>query len=181
MDLKQKYLKKIIPEMKTIFGYKNNHAVPKIKKITVNIGLNRARAEKDAKYIETVNETILEITGQQPVKNFAKKSIAGFKIRDTHIVGLSTVLRGNKMYDFLGKLINITLPRTRDFRGIPLKSVDREGNLSIGIKEQVVFPEIDPEKIERTHGLEVVITTNAKNQEKGLQLFKLFGFPFREI
>lgn len=180
MDLKQKYLKEIIPAMKSSFGYKNNYAVPQIKKITLNVGLSRNITEKDSKYIDVVLETISEITGQQPVKNYAKKSIAGFKIRTSNIVGVSTILRSAKMYDFLEKLINIALPRIRDFRGISAQSVDKNGNLSIGFKEQIVFPEINPEKIQRVHGLQVVITTNAKNQEQGLELFKLFGFPFKE-
>lgn len=180
MTLKQKYQKQIIPAMQKTFGYKNKFAVPRIEKITINVGLSRARTEKNPKYIEMVTQTISQIAGQKPVKNFAKKSIAGFKIRTSTIVGLSTVLRSVKMYDFLEKLINIALPRVRDFRGLVLKSVDKNGNLSIGIKEQIVFPEINPENIQTIHGLQVVITTTAKGYEEGLELLKLFGFPFRE-
>lgn len=180
MKLRQKYLKQIVPELMTQLGYKNRFAVPKINKITVNVGLNRNITEKNPKYTELVAQTIEQITGQRPVKNMAKKSIAGFKIRTSTIVGISTTLRSSKMYDFLEKLINIALPRVRDFRGIRQKSIDKNGNLSIGFKEQMVFPEIDPENMGRIHGLQVVITTTAKTQEEGLQLFKLFGFPFRE-
>lgn len=179
MSLKQKYQKQIIPEMKKRLGYKNSQAVPKIKKITVNVGINRNITEKDHKYIEIVAGTISEITGQKPVLNMAKKSIAGFKIRASTTVGASVILRSAKMYDFFEKLINIALPRIRDFRGIPLKSVDKNGNLSIGFREQTVFPEINPEKMERIHGLQVVITTTAKSREAGIELFKLFGIPFR--
>jgi len=179
MNLKKKYLKEIIPEMQAKFGYKNKFMVPKIDKITINVGLNRAKVEKDRNYLKIVSKTISQITGQQPVQHFAKKSIAGFKIRTTTIVGLSTVLRSTRMYDFLERLINISLPRIRDFRGIRPESVDKKGNLTIGIKEHIIFPEIDPEKIQRIHGLQIVISTTAKTQEQGLQLFKLLGFPFR--
>ena len=176
-SIKEKYVKEIIPAMKKKFGYKNILAVPKVTKITVNVGINRAKSGKDPKYVEIVEKTISEITGQRPVKNLAKKSIAGFKIRKGFVVGVSTVLRSHKMYDFLNKLINVSLPRIRDFRGILKKSIDQGGNLSIGIKEQIVFPEISPEKVERLHGLQIVITTNAPNHEQGVELFKLMGFP----
>lgn len=181
MNLKQKYFKKIVPKLQQIFNYKNKHAVPRIKKLVVNVGINRSIAEKNPKYIDIIVNTLSDITGQQPVKNYAKNSIAGFKIRTSTIVGVSTILRGYKMYDFLNKLIDIALPRIRDFRGIPIKSIDKKGNLSIGIKEQVVFPEIDSEHMQRTHGLQVVITTtNVKNKQEGLELFKLLGFPFKQ-
>jgi len=178
-SLREKYKKEIVPVMKEKFGYKNILAVPKIIKVTINIGINRAKSEKDSQYVKIVEGTVSEITGQRPVKNLAKKSIAGFKIREGFVVGISTVLRSHKMYDFLTKLINISLPRIRDFRGIPEKSVDQRGNLSIGIKEQIVFPEISPEKAERLHNLQIVITTNTPNHEQGVELFKLMGFPFK--
>jgi len=176
-SLKKKYIKEIIPAMKEKFGYQNILAIPKITKITVNVGINRAKSEKNSQYVEIVERTISEITGQRPVKNLAKKSIAGFKIREGFVVGISTVLHSHKMYDFLTKLINVSLPRIRDFRGIPEKSIDQRGNLSIGIKEQIVFPEISPEKAERLHSLQIVITTDAPNHEQGVELFKLMGFP----
>lgn len=179
MTLREKYKKEIVPKMQEKFGYKNKHAVPKIEKVMVNVGINRSIAEKNPKYADLVVQTIQSITGQKPVANLARKSIAGFKIRTSTIVGASTVLRSLKMYDFLEKLINVALPRIRDFRGLSKKSIDSNGNLSIGIKEQAVFPEINPENIEKVHGLQVVITTTAKTQEEGLELFKLFGFPFR--
>ncbi len=166
--------------MRERFGYTNDLAIPKIEKITVNTGLSRSLTEKNPKYVEIAAKTISRITGQQPIKNSAKKSIAGFKIREGAIIGVSTILRGSNMYDFMEKLINITLPRVRDFRGLLEKSVDKQGNLSIGFREQIVFPEIIPENVEKTHGLQVVITTTAKSREEGLELFKLFGLPFRK-
>lgn len=178
MNLKQIYLKKIVPELIKQFGYQNRLAVPRVEKIVVNVGLSRGITEKNSKYIDSVIKTIAKITGQQPVKNAAKKSIAGFKIRQGMPVGVSTILRGPRMYDFMEKLINIALPRVRDFRGLKKQSVDQQGNLSIGFKEQIVFPEIAPENVERTHGLQAVITTTAKNHKEGLELFKLFGFLF---
>ncbi|MDA2935649.1 50S ribosomal protein L5 [Patescibacteria group bacterium AH-259-L05] len=180
MSLRQTYQKEIIPAMQKKFGYTNALAVPKIEKVTVNVGINRSMSEKNPKYIDLVIQTIQNITGQKPVTKRARKSIAGFKIRNTTVVGVNTVLRASKMYDFLEKLINVTLPRIRDFRGLLRKSVDANGNLSIGFKEQIMFPEINPENVVRTHGLQVVITTTAKTREEAIELFKLFGVPFRE-
>ncbi len=180
MILKKKYLKEVVPAMKVKFGYKNDRIVPKIEKVTVNIGLSRTITEKNPKYAEIAGETIVKITGQRPVRNLARKSIAGFKVRQGMLVGLSVTLRSAKMYDFLEKLIRVALPRTRDFRGIPLKSVDGQGNLSIGFKEQIVFPEITPENVQKSHGFQVVITTSTRDREKGLTLLELIGFPFRK-
>ncbi|MDD4996248.1 MAG: 50S ribosomal protein L5 [Patescibacteria group bacterium] len=179
MNLKEHYFKKVIPKLTEIFEYKNKHAIPKIDKVIVNVGLNRAMTEKDQKYIDLVMETISKITGQRPVVNLSKKSIAGFKIREGIPVGMHTTLRGQKMYDFMGKLINIALARIRDFRGLDQRNIDQKGNLSIGLREQTIFPEILQESIEKTHGLQVVITTTAKRREEAIELFKLLGFPFR--
>jgi len=179
MNLKQKYQKEVIPQMKAKFGYSNDLAVPKIKKVTVNVGLSRAITEKDPKYIDSVKESLTKITGQKPIETLARKSISGFKIRKGLTVGLMVTLRGNRMYDFLDKLINVALPRTRDFRGLSPNSVDKSGNLSIGIREHLVFPEIKPEDVQKTHGLQVTITTTARDHERGLELFKLLGFPFK--
>ncbi len=180
MDLKQIYLKKVVPELIKKFNYQNKMAVPKIEKVVVNSGLSRGTTEKNSKYVDMVTKTVAQITGQQPVKNLAKKSIAGFKIREGMPVGISTTLRGPKMYDFIDKLVNIALPRIRDFRGLKRQSIDQQGNLSIGLKEQVVFPEINQESLEATHGLQVVITTTTQSKEKALELFRLLGFPFRK-
>ncbi len=180
MNLKQYYLKQVVPELIKRFGYKNKYTVPKIEKVVINVGLNRAMTEKDSKYTDLVVETISKISGQRPVVNLAKKSIAGFKIREGIPVGAHTTLRRVKMYDFMEKLINIALPRIRDFRGLEERNIDQQGNLSIGFKEQTVFPEIIQESVEKTHGLQVVITTTAKKREEALELFKLLRFPFRE-
>ncbi len=178
--LKEYYKKEVIPKMKEIFGYKNDLAVPKIEKIVLNIGLGDALKKKDPKIIESAKETLIKITGQKPIETKAKKSISGFKIKKGQIVGLKVTLRKEKMYDFLDKLINVVLPRTRDFRGIPLTSLDSKGNLSLGLKEQLAFPEITAEAIEKIHGLEITIVTTAKDKEKGMTLLKLFGLPFRK-
>ncbi|MGC9049193.1 MAG: 50S ribosomal protein L5 [Patescibacteria group bacterium] len=180
MNLRQKYQKEVIPLMKEKFGYKNNLAVPKIEKVVVNVGLSRAITEKDPKYIDSVKESLKKITGQKPIETLSRQSISGFKIRKGMVVGLMVTLRGNRLYDFLDKLINAALPRTRDFRGLSLNSVDKSGNLSIGVREHLIFPEIRAEDVQKTHGLEIIITTTAKNREKGLELLKLLGFPFRE-
>lgn len=178
--LKEIYKKEIIPKMKENFGYKNDLAVPKIEKVTINIGLGEALKKKDPKITEAAKNTILKITGQVPVETRAKKSISGFKIRKDQVIGLKVTLRKQKMYDFIDKLINVTIPRTRDFRGITQNSLDKKGNLSLGFKEQFIFPEINPQEVEKIHGLGVVITTTAKNKEEGLTLLKLFGFPFKD-
>jgi len=169
-----------MPKMKKKFGYKNDLAVPKIEKVVINVGLNVDQTSKDPKFQEIVEKTLRQISGQEPAKKLAKKSISGFKIREGQLVGLTVILRGQRMYDFIEKLINITLPRTRDFRGLEKKSLDKNGNLNIGFKEHTVFPEIDPNEVEKTHGLEVVIVTTAKDREESLELFKLLGFLFRE-
>lgn len=180
MSLRTKYQKEVISLMKQKFGYQNDLAVPKIIKVVLNVGLNRAMTEKDPKLIERVEQTLIKITGQKPVKTIARKSISGFKIRQGAVVGLMNTLRGQRMYDFLEKLIWIALPRSRDFRGLSPKSVDKSGNFSIGLSEQIIFPEITVESAEKIHGLEIVINTSTKSHEEGFTLFKLLGFPFRE-
>lgn len=180
MTLKEKYFKEVIPEMKKLLGYKNNLAVPKIIKITVNLGLSRGIMEKNPKFLDIAENNIKEITGQKPIKTLARQSISEFKIHQGQIVGLKVTLRGKRMYDLLEKIINVVFPRSRDFRGISLDSVDQQGNLSLGFPEQTVFSEIDVEKIEKLHGLEIAITTTAKTKEEGLALLKLMGFPFKK-
>ncbi len=180
MRLKEKYQKEVIPKMKEIFSYSNNLAVPRMLCITVNVGLNRERVEKDPQYIEKVEKSLMSLTGRKPKKSLARKSIAGFKIRRGIPVGLYTTLRGDYMYDFLEKLIIAALPRTKDFRGIPRGSVDERGNLTIGFKEQISFPEVNPEKVEVSHGLGITITTTAKTKEEGLKLLELLGVPFKK-
>lgn len=178
VSLKEKYQKEVIPALREKFGYKNNLAVPKIEKVVVNIGTGHGL--KDAKFNDVVEDTIKRITGQRPVKVAAKKSISNFKIRKGLIVGMVVTLRGKRMEDFVDKLINITLPRVRDFRGLDLKSVDPQGNLNIGFSEHIAFPEIKSDEVEKIHGLQISIVTTAKNKEEGLELLKLLGFPFQK-
>lgn len=177
-QLKEKYKKEVIPAMKKIFGYKNDLAVPKLEKVVVNVGTGQGL--KDTKFNEIVENTLERITGQRSVKTMAKESISNFKIRKGLVVGMMVTLRGKRMYDFVDKLINITLPRVRDFRGLEIKSVDKQGNLNIGFKEHMAFPEIKADEVEKIHGLQVVIITTAKAKAKGIELLKLLGFPFSQ-
>lgn len=181
--LTEKYNNEAVPAMREKFSYKNNMAVPKIEKVIVNTGFGRQITQKTSdeqkKYIEFVVEDISQITGQKAVKTFAKKAIAGFKIRKGMPIGVKVTLRGKRMNSFLERFIHLTLPRTRDFRGIDKKSVDRNGNLTIGIKEHIAFPEVLPEKIKSIFGLEITVTTTAKTKDEGLELFKLLGFPIK--
>lgn len=176
MRLAELYKKEIINKLKEEFAYTNILAVPKLEKITVNVGVGRN--SKDKQFIAVVIEDMRAITGQNPVKSLARKSVSAFKVRQGDIVGITTTLRGQKMYDFMEKLVNITLPRVRDFRGISPAKVDRSGNLSIGFKEHTPFPEIKDEKVDKIYGLEINLTTTAKTKKEGLELFKLLGVPF---
>ena len=184
-NLKQKYNKEIIPAMKEKFGYKNLMAVPKIEKVVINTGFGRTATGKtkseQGKAYKGILDDLALITGQKPVLTKAKKSIAAFKLRQGTPVGAAVVLRKEKMYDFLERLIYITLPRSRDFRGIDSKSFDKQGNLTIAIKEHIVCPEILSEKAKDIFGFEITITTTAKNKEQGLELLKLFGFPIKKV
>lgn len=179
MRLQELYKKEIAPKMKEKFGYKNNSAIPKLNKLVVNVGVGRF--SKDKPYIDNVVSSLSRITGQKPVLSKAKKSISAFKVRQGNIIGVMVTLRGKRMYDFTEKLVNITLPRIRDFRGIDEKTVDNKGNLTIGLREHLAFPEIRADEVEKIHGLEVCISTTAETREEGLELFKLLGFPFKKI
>jgi len=175
--LKEKYNKIVIPEMKKKFGYKNNLAVPKIIKVVVNTGVGSI---KDEKQIEVIEKQLALITGQKPAKRPAKKSIASFKTRQGALAGYSATLRGQRMYDFLDRMLNIAMPRIGDFRGLDSKAIDEAGNLSIGFKEHTIFPEISEEEIKMIFGLQAVIVTSAKTRAEALELFKLLGFPFKK-
>jgi len=183
LRLKEKYIKEVIPTMKEKFGYANDMAVPKIEKVVVNTGFGRLIAGKTSEEQKKIQDAILEdltlLSGQRPILTQAKKSISGFKIREGMAIGAQVTLRGKKMNDFLERLIHITLPRSRDFRGIENKSLGKEGNLTIGIKEHIVFPEILPEKVKTIFGLEITVVTSAKAREEGLELLKLLGFPIK--
>lgn len=184
MKLKEKYQKEIIPEMKKKFGYKSIMAVPKIEKVSINAGIGRMIAIKTSdeqkKMSSAVLKDLAKITGQKPILTKAKKSISSFKLRQGMPVGCKVVLRGQKMYDFLERLIIIAFPRVRDFRGINLKSFDKKGNLTVAFKEQLVFPEISPEEAKIIFGFEITITTNAKTKEEGIELLRLMGFPLKK-
>lgn len=178
MKLKDRYKKEILPKLKETFSYTNDLVTPRLEKVVINVGFGRHSKEKT--YIENVQKGLLKISGQQPVLTKAKKSISAFKVREGMVIGAKVTLRGDRMYDFVDKLVNVTFPRVRDFRGLNDKAVDREGNLTIGLKEYAAFPEIKAEDIQDMYGLEISLATNAKNREEGLALFNLIGFPFKK-
>lgn len=177
--LEEKYKKEIMPKLKEKFGYKNNFSVPRIEKVVVNIGIGSTVVAKDEKAQESITKDMILITGQKPLVTLAKKAIAAFKVREGMPVGLKVTLRKKRMYDFLFRLINVVLPRTRDFRGLNVKSIDKEGNLNIGIKEHLIFPEISQDDIRKIFGMEITIVTSTKNREQALELYKLMGFPIK--
>jgi len=176
--LLEKYRKDIIPQLTKKFGYKNVMAVPKIEKAVVNVGFGR-QVKEGGDFASKVTEDLVQITGQKPVLTKARKSIAGFKLREGQVIGAKVTLRANRMYDFIDRLISVALPRSRDFRGIDLRSIDPKGNLSIGIKEDSIFPEISYETVKDVFGLEVTITTTANTPEEGEELLRAIGFPLK--
>ncbi|MEI6288283.1 MAG: 50S ribosomal protein L5 [bacterium] len=176
--LHQKYQKEIIPALQEKFELKNYLAVPKIKSISVNIGINARNS--DSSVADNAEATLRRITGQKPIRTKAKQAISAFKVRQGQVVGVKVTLRGERMYDFIDKLVNVAIPRIRDFRGLLEKNVDKQGNLTLGFKEHIVFPEIKSDEVEKILGLEVSVATSAKNHEQGLELFRLLGFPFQK-
>lgn len=176
--LYKQYKEKVAPAMKEAFGYKNMMQVPKIEKVILNVGYGRHA--KDNSFIENVEKTLSAVAGQKPLHNKARKSISNFKIREGMAIGASVTLRGEKMYDFLYKFINLTLPRVRDFRGLNPKVFDGNGNCTIGIKEHIAFPEVSSDAVDKIHGLEIVLVTTAKSDKEGLTLLKQLGFPFKD-
>lgn len=178
MRLKEQYQKKIVPALKEELGIKNNMLVPRLTKVVLNVGFGRHFKEKE--YISDIDNSLLKIAGQKAVMTKAKKSISAFKIREGLVIGAKVTLRGQRMYDFVEKLVNITFPRVRDFRGISAKAIDRAGNITIGFKDHTPFPEIKVEEINNIFGLEVCLSTNAKNAQEGLALFRALGFPFKK-
>lgn len=175
--LQQVYREKVVPELQAEFAYKNVMQVPRIKKITLNMGVGEAVADK--KQIENAVRDLTAIAGQKPVVTKARKSIAGFKIRDGWPIGCKVTLRGQQMWEFLDRLIALSIPRIRDFRGLNGKSFDGRGNYSMGVREQIMFPEIDYDKVDAIRGLDITITTSAVTDEEGKALLKAFSFPFR--
>jgi large subunit ribosomal protein L5 len=177
-NFKKKYQEQIVPKLQEQFGFTNIHQVPKVTKITLNRGLGEAST--NTKALESSVAEIAKITGQKPVITRAKKAIAGFKLRQGMPVGVMVTLRGDRMYAFLDRFINLALPRIRDFRGISPNSFDGRGNYSVGIREQLIFPEIEYDQIDQIRGMDISIITSANNDEQGRALLKAMGMPFRD-
>jgi large subunit ribosomal protein L5 len=174
--LNEKYKKEVIPVLKKEFGIENPMAVPRVEKVVLNMGIGEAIS--NAKLVDTAAEELTKIAGQRAVVTKAKKSIATFKLREGMPIGCRVTLRGERMYEFLDRLLNIALPRVRDFRGVPSRSFDGRGNFTLGIKDHLIFPEIDPTKIDKSKGLNVTIVTNAGSDDRARVLLKELGMPF---
>lgn len=172
------YKEEIISKLKEDFGYDNIMAIPKLQKIVINVGAGDAI--NDAKYLDTIVENVGAITGQQPIKTKAKKSVSNFKLREGTPIGCKVTLRKKVMYEFLDRLINLALPRTRDFQGVPNKSFDGRGNYTMGIKEHTIFPEINVDDTNRVHGMDITFVTSAETDEEAFALLKHFGMPFKK-
>jgi len=188
ITLQEKYYKEVIPAMKEKFGYANVFSVPKVEKIVINTGVGKMVNARKGKEVAEGDEDLIKdlisefslITAQRPQIVRARQSIAGFKLREGTIVGVKATLRGNRMHDFLARLIHVAFPRTRDFRGLEERSVDEGGNMTIGIREQIIFPEIPHDKVRQMWGMEVTIVTSAKNREEAVELLKGLGVPFQK-
>jgi large subunit ribosomal protein L5 len=176
--LKQIYHDKLVPELKAKLALKNTMQVPRILKITVNMGVGEAVADK--KVMDAATADMAKITGQKPAVTKAKKSVATFKVRDGQAIGCKVTLRGDRMYEFLDRLVSIAIPRIRDFRGISTRSFDGRGNYSLGVKEQIIFPEIQYDQIDQIRGMDITISTNAHDDTTGRALLEAFNFPFRK-
>jgi large subunit ribosomal protein L5 len=176
--LKEKYVKEITPALMSKFNYKSIMQVPKIEKIVVNMGVGDA--VQNAKALDNAVEELATISGQRPVVTRAKKSIAGFRLREGMPIGAKVTLRGERMYEFLDKLVSVSLPRVRDFRGVSKKAFDGRGNYTLGIKEQLIFPEIDYDKVSKVRGMDIVIVTTAKTDEESRELLTQLGMPFQK-
>ncbi len=175
-QLRQRYLDEAVPAMRKQFGYRNPNQVPRLDKIVVNVGLGEAL--QNAKAVDATVGDIAAVTGQRPIVTRAKRSIAQFRVRTGNPIGVKVTLRGERMWDFLERLTRLALPRIRDFRGVPGKSFDGRGNYSLGLREQLAFPEIDYDKVDRLRGLEISIVTTAKTDEESKKLLELLGMPF---
>ncbi|MBZ2184620.1 MAG: 50S ribosomal protein L5 [Bryobacter sp.] len=176
--LRDVYNKQVVAQLQKEFGYKNPMAIPKIEKVSINMGLGEATG--NSKLMDVAVQELSAISGQKPVVTKAKKSIAAFKLRENMPIGCMVTLRGDTMYEFLDRFMNIALPRVRDFRGVNPKSFDGRGNYTIGIKDQLIFPEIDYNKVDKARGMNICITTTAKNDAEALALLKFMGMPFRQ-
>ncbi|HHZ17350.1 MAG TPA: 50S ribosomal protein L5 [Peptococcaceae bacterium] len=176
--LKEKYLKEVVPAMMQKFNYKNVNEIPKLEKVVINIGVGEAT--QNPKALDGAVEDLKVITGQKPVITRAKKSIAAFKLREGMAIGTKVTLRSTRMYEFVDKLFNVVLPRVRDFRGVSPKAFDGRGNYTLGLKEQLVFPEIDYDKIDKVRGMDIIFVTTAKTDEESRELLRYLGMPFAE-
>ena len=177
--LKEQYQKEVLPTLMSEFGYKSVMEVPRLEKIVINIGLGEATQNPRA--LEAAEKDLAAITGQHPVITRAKRSVSGFKVRKGMPIGMMVTLRGDRMYDFFDKLVNATLPRIRDFQGTPRNSFDGRGNYSLGLREQIIFPEIEYDKVDKIRGLEISIVTTARTDEEGRRLLELLGMPFQRV
>ncbi len=175
--LKEKYISEIRPALQERFEYKNVHQVPRLVKVVINMGVGEGK--DNPKVLDAAVSDLMQITGQRPVITRARKSVASFKLREGMAIGCKVTLRGVRMYDFVDKLFNVTLPRVRDFRGISLRSFDGRGNFTIGLREQLIFPEIEYSKVEKIMGMDIVLVTTAKTDEEAKELLALMGLPFR--
>jgi large subunit ribosomal protein L5 len=176
--LKERYLRSVVPALQKEFGYGNVMAVPKVEKVSINIGLGEAT--QNAKLMDGAVNELGQIAGQRPVVTKARKSIAQFKLREGMSIGCMVTLRGDRMYEFLDRLMNVALPRVRDFRGVSTKSFDGRGNYTLGVRDQLIFPEIDYAKVEKTKGMNISITTTARTDAEALALLRHLGMPFRQ-
>ena len=175
--LRERYRNEVVPALMKRFGYKNPMAVPKLSKVVVNIGLGEA--SQNIKLLDVAAQELAQITGQKPIITRAKKSIANFKIRRGMPIGCCVTLRGERMYEFVDRLCNVVLPRVRDFKGLPPNSFDGRGNFSLGLRDQLVFPEIDYTRVDKIKGMNITLTTTARNDEEGRELLRLLGVPLR--
>jgi len=176
MDLKERYKKEVVPALKEKFGYKSIMQVPKLEKIVINMGVSDVK--ESSKALEIAMRDLETISGQKPVATRAKKSIAAFKLREGMNIGCKVTLRSDKMYEFATRLFNVALPRVRDFKGVPTKSFDGRGNYALGIKEQMIFPEIEYDKVDKARGMDVIFVTTAKSNEEAMALLEMLGLPF---
>ncbi|HHY92511.1 MAG TPA: 50S ribosomal protein L5 [Firmicutes bacterium] len=178
MDLRDKYEQEVVPALIQHFGYKNKMQVPKLEKVVINMGVGDAL--QNPKLLDAAVADLTQIAGQKPLVTRAKKSIANFKVRAGAAIGCKVTLRGERMYDFLQKLMNVALPRVRDFRGVSAKGFDGRGNYTLGVREQLIFPEIEYDKVEKVRGMDITIVTTARTDEESRELLRLLGMPFRE-
>jgi len=176
--MQEKYMQEVVPALQNAFNYENVMEIPRIQKVVINIGMGEAMG--NAKALEAALTDLTTIAGQKPVQNKARKSIANFKLREGVVIGLKVTLRGYRMWSFLDRLVNIALPRVRDFRGVSADAFDGRGNYTLGLKDQLIFPEIEYDKIDKLRGMEITVVTTAKNDEHARAMLKFLGMPFRK-